>query len=142
MPEQLKKEEILTTPARVVLFDSMMAGMNIKESAKKAGLNYHYARQICTDKYINALVRQEQGKILAKTSQRLEITTERQLKEYDKLRRLAKKEKDYSTCKGCLDSQSRIIGAFEADNKQKQSLPDVVVIGNRDSRIIDSVTTD
>ena len=80
---------------------------------------------------MNGLVRQEQGKIARRTAKKLEITIERQLREYDKLRRLARRKDDLSTARGCLDSQSKIIGAFEADNSQRAT-KFVMVLGKPD----------
>lgn len=137
----LIKEEILTTQARKLLFDSLMQGFSVKESAKKAKIGYEYARKLCsgsgrygtTDVNINALVNQEMAIISQKVGEKLEITKERQLKEYEDVKVLAVVAGEYSAAKGCLDSQSRIIGAFAEDNTQQQglSLVDIVAIVGR-----------
>lgn len=127
---QLVKEKILTTKARQILFNSLMQGFSVKESAKTAKIGYEYARKVCsgsgrygtTDVNINALVKQEMAIISQEAGNELVIDKARQLKEYDKLRETAEKDKQYAVSKGCLDSQSRIIGAFEADNIQSNSL--------------------
>lgn len=131
----LDKDKILSTPARRKLYQARLDGKNIREAAEIAGIGYGYARELCaglfrphlqfnTELGINALVKREQAKIARKTAKQLEITVERQLKEYERLRKRCchKDTKDYTTAKGCLDSQSRIIGAFEADNIQRGGL--------------------
>ena len=130
MTDKLKKADLLTTPARQILFDSMMQGFNVQESAKKAKIGYAYARKVCsgsgrygtTDVNINALIKQEMAIISNKAAESLKITKERQLKEYERIKDKAEQASDYVAVRGCLDSQTRIIGGFAADNEQQQGL--------------------
>lgn len=135
----INKDDILTTPARQILFDSLMSGLNLKQSSKKAGISEDYASNLYTGKIkrlagkcgIKELVRQEQGKIARRTAKRLEITIEGQLRKYELLGKVAKRKGDFSAARACWDSQSKIIGAFEADNSQRAT-KFVMILGKPD----------
>jgi phage terminase small subunit len=83
--QTLDKDKILSCPSRRILFDGIMRGLTQKEAAKKAGITHDTARKYCTKGHINALVKQEQAKIQAKTAKKLEITAERVLAEYARI---------------------------------------------------------
>ena len=127
-----------------------MNGYTIKEAAKQAKIGYAYARKICsgsgkygtTEVNINALVKQERAVISQKVAKKLEITKERQLKEYEEIKNLAKDSKEYTAAKGCLDSQTRIIGGFDADySGGQEKAPTVIIIGNSAKKAINSRET-
>jgi len=57
----LSKEDILTTPARKVLFDCLIKGLNLKQAAKQANITHQYARRLAsgTENNIKALAMRE-----------------------------------------------------------------------------------
>ena len=87
---------------------------------------------------IKARLSYKRAIIEAKTLECTVITKQRQLKEYERIKGKAEESGKFSDAKGCLDSQSRIIGAFEADNLQQNlTLTDIMaMVGGEDKALI------
>ena len=54
-----RKEDILTTPARKIVFECLAKGLNIKQASAEAGVSYKYARNWVAKSGIKALVLHE-----------------------------------------------------------------------------------
>lgn len=56
-----------------------------------------------------------------KTSNKLQITLERQVRELEELKALAKGSEKFNDAINALKEQSKLLGLYEEDNKQKQT---------------------
>lgn len=118
MTPKLNKADILTTPARQILFNSMMQGFNIEQSAEKAKLKYQYARQLVTKGHVNALVEQEMGIIAAATS----ITVGNLQRNLIKLRELAIEKGKLSVAVRCDEILLKSTGGMTGDKPHPDTL--------------------
>jgi phage terminase small subunit len=104
------------------------AGYNVK--------NRDVAIAIGVENLVKPCIEQElairRAEIERKLEENTEITVERQLLEYESLKKKAISKLKYDTAKGCLDSQTRIIGGFERDNMQQGDKTIIITQKERD----------
>jgi hypothetical protein len=122
--KKLKKSEILTNGTRHTLFNCLMQGMMIKDAAKQAKRDYKYCRNLVAYSGINALVKQEMAEIERKTTEKLAITREGQIKKYQSVIDGAETDKAWSAVNGAIRGQSELVGLHDTAQEtfEKMSL--------------------
>ncbi len=139
-PQKLNRNKILNTPAREIVFDAVLQGMNLKKAAQKANLGHNYVKKWVSTSNFYPLVKQEQAKIARNTAKKLHITAETQIKRLRRLGNLGRREKQIAAAVAAEREVGKLLGLYEEDNRQKSERT-LLVLGSPkaiDSKVLDS----
>lgn len=127
IPENITKENILTNKTKQQIFNNLMSGLNLEETAKKVNKSYEHVRRLATKGYINQLVKKENARI----AEKLEINVSYCQKRFIELADQAQAVGKQGVARACIADLCKTIGGFQTDainpaNKASQTLPEAL----------------